>query len=826
MHRRLHLARNLRSLTFLLVTAGVLASVGILWWANSTGLPNSWRAAIEAAISREGAHVRIGSLRYVPLQGIVASEVRVYADPDLETEISRLERVALRFDNTKLARGDVRITRLEFRNAGLSMPVDPDDPEAGELHASDVNGTLLMPGDRRFEIRDARGTVAGIDVRLNARLVGFRADGPQAEEDPKSGRRREAIAHIVERVEEWEFDVQNPPRVDLFVEGDVNDRSSLRATVVLAARDVGKNQHLLSEVEATAVMQGDLLTVTSLRASDARGQLDGRLDFDMENRDGRFDITTSLDIPQLLKAWLDVPPPPEVVIGGSQQLGVQGEFALPQDEPAKVHATGRARCEALLFRGVRFDEVEFAFAFREGDVLVKDLHLRRPEGQATGKALIEWPIVRIALDSTLPGHIYLPFFRGQPLEMVINDFTDRQNASYHVTIEGGFDATDRFSWAYTGQGRVGNVAYKGVPVNSAECRFSVNHHELDFFQGTVDFNYRDYPLRQAYSGPANGVAKVGRIRYNGAEKWVEVENVTGTIWPAPLVRFFAPEVADGLEVYRFRRPPRLSGNGVVDVTPRGRTSLDVTFSSTGGADYRFLGETITAMGPKGKVALRGDRTIVRPLTFETFDGDVGAAFEQENHALEGEVHWSKVSLGALSSAYGFNVKGGGEITGRLDFSLTNGDIATLDGSGLLGLEKAELFSVPMFGPLSPLIGAVLNNRRSGFERARSAFLNFRIEDGVLRTRDFRTQTKSLSFAGDGEVDLRDLTFDMTMRMNARGLLGLITLPLRPFYGMFQFRGTGPIRNPEWENVMFTAPPEEAKEHLEPPPRARIVGGDP
>ena len=76
--------------------------------------------------------------------------------------------------------------------------------------------------------------------------------------------------------------------------------------------------------------------------------------------------------------------------------------------------------------------------------------------------------------------------------------------------------------------------------------------------------------------------------------------------------------------------------------------------------------------------------------------------------------------------------------------------------------------------------------------------------------------------GDGDVDLGRRSFEMTMRMNARGLLGLITLPLRPFYGMFQFRGSGPLADPTWENVMFTAPPEEQGEILKTPPKAKVV----
>jgi len=151
-------------------------------------------------------------------------------------------------------------------------------------------------------------------------------------------------------------------------------------------------------------------------------------------------------------------------------------------------------------------------------------------------------------------------------------------------------------------------------------------------------------------------------------------------------------------------------------------------------------------------------------------------------------------------------------------------VGTMSGQGLFALEKTELFAVPIFGPLSSLASGVLNDRNLGFERAKSAFCTFRIKDGILSSRDFRTTTPSLVFAGDGTVDLQERTFDMTMRMNARGLLGLITLPLRPFYGMFQFRGTGPLKNPKWENVMFTTPPEEQKDFLQATPKAKVVIG--
>jgi hypothetical protein len=308
----------------------------------------------------------------------------------------------------------------------------------------------------------------------------------------------------------------------------------------------------------------------------------------------------------------------------------------------------------------------------------------------------------------------------------------------------------------------------------------------------------------------------------GGEKVVEVENVAGTVWAAPLVRLFAPKVADSLEIYRFHEPPELKGSGVVDVTPRGRTALDVSFNSPQAADYVFLGENVTFLQPSGKVAIRGQRVTVGDLRLNAFDGPVAGRFDYDDGKLSGETSWTRLSIPALASTYGFQARGGGDVTGRLDFSLTAGRVETMTGEGLFALEKTELFSVPMFGPLSQVISGVLNDRRAGFERAKSAFCNFRIVDGVLHTHDFQTSTTSLTFVGEGQVDLSDRTLDMTMRMNARGLLGLLTLPLRPFYGMFQFRGTGPLKNPHWENVMFTSPPAEQKELLQAAPRARVV----
>lgn len=820
---RLHITRNLRSLAFLLIVSAIFGACGLLWWANHTGMPETWRALLEREVAKQGAYIKIGALTYIPLRGVVASDVHVFSDAERHHELSRLERIVLDFDKASLARGKINLTKLELKDARLSLPVDPKDPATEVLEINGINGSIFMPGNRRMEVRNASGTIEGIQVTLDAQMIGYRQDVHSPPNDQNEGERRALLAHVLDELKLWTFDAKHPPALHIHVEGDINERSSIIAKLTLRSRGVEKNGHLLDDVSADAEMVGDILTISSLRASDSSGLFDGRIDYNIAARDGRFDVSSSLEVPQLLKAWIGLPMVQEVEIHGKQILEAEGDFRLNEHNIPEIRTTGHARCDNVVLKGMPFQMIESSFSWRNNQLFLRDLSIARADGEAHGKVMIQWPHVRLALSTTLPVPVYKPFFTDQPLEIVMNDFSTRKGAALNVHLEGNFDASDHTSWEYKGGGNIQNYNYKGVPINHADCQFSLNHQELDFHDGTVVFNYEHYPLRNAFDGPKQGTAKIGRIRYNAPIKMVEVEGVTGEFWAAPMVRLFAAPIADSLDQYRFHRPPFLKGSGVVDVTPEGRTSLDVAFSSDHPADYVFLGENLTLDQPRAKVAIRGDRVSINDLTLKGFGGPVAARFDYLGKGkLEGEVSWTKLSLPDLTSTYGFQMKGGGNVTGRIRFSLTDGKVESMNGQGLLAMEGAELFSVPLFGPLSHLISGALNNDHAGFQQAKNAFFTFGIKNGVLSSDDFKTSTTSLNFTGDGSVNLKDRTLDMTMRMNARGLLGLITLPLRPFYGLFQFRGTGPLKETKWENVMFTSPPETQGQILLDPPKAKIV----
>ena len=825
---RFRLFQNLRTALMLLLAAGVIALGVALWWANKTGLPESWRAMIEGELEKQGLHVSIARLSYQPLRGVVAEEIRVFSDGSHQHQVSRMERVVLDIDKTRLARGEVKITRFELVDGRLDLPVDSENPDSEVLEATHVNAVISMPGGRILEIRDARGEVEGIDITLTARLLGYRPTlGNPDANDPGAKSRMELLRRCLVASREWNYDENEKPKVNVVIDGDLSDPATLHGRLRLTAPNVEKNGYVLNRISADAEWNGTLITMTSFKAFDKLGNLDARMDFDANSREGRFGATSTLDATQLMKSWFAVPEIKEMSFSGEQRLEGSGEFKLVDNGPPQVKITGMAACRELKLRGVPFDSIETAFAWNSGSLYLRDLTLNRSDGNARGKMLIEDRYVRFAIHTNLPLDVGRPFFVDQPFGMVLKDFGDNERTREETELEFAFDLDEPKSWICTGHARLDHGTYRGIPVVTARTDFTLNHHELDFRNGSAEFDYQAYSLQRAHDGAKSGPVKVKRVRYDAKSALVEINGLEGTIWPAPVLRMFAKDVADHLETYRFHQPPKLEANGVVDTKPKGRTDLRVSFSSSSPADYDFLGQTLVLESPSGELRVQNKNVTVNNLKLSAFGGPVKASLvsgpgRSGASELNGEFSWTKLSFNQIATKSGFEAKSGGEVTGRIEFKMAANAIETMNGAGLVGLENGELFSVPIFGPLSPLVSAILADKRAGFQKAGDAFCTFTIRDGVMRTNDFKTATPSMLFTGDARIDLPKLMIDMTMRMNARGLLGIITLPLRPFYGLFQFHGSGPLKTPVWENVMFTSPPEDQRDVLLNPPKATII----
>ena len=90
--------------------------------------------------------------------------------------------------------------------------------------------------------------------------------------------------------------------------------------------------------------------------------------------------------------------------------------------------------------------------------------------------------------------------------------------------------------------------------------------------------------------------------------------------------------------------------------------------------------------------------------------------------------------------------------------------AAMRGSGKIRVDNGDVFAIPVFGPLSRLISAIIPG--SGYSVAHNAAATFSVKDGVAHTDDFKVNGKLFGMLGHGDIHFLDDKLDFDVRINA------------------------------------------------------------
>ncbi len=438
------------------------------------------------------------------------------------------------------------------------------------------------------------------------------------------------------------------------------------------------------------------------------------------------------------------------------------------------------------------------------------ISLRHIQGHLEGELHLADRHVQYQLSSDLPASVWQPFFATQPLGRVLANFSERDHAEHAVTIRGTQNLDDIYDWTAQGTASIKNMNYRGVPVNHVSTELDLDHHRLRFLNNRIDFHYSDYELSQRFNGNSHGQVNADEVLYDCETGLLKLSAVKGAIYPAPLIRLFAPSLADRLEVYGFHQAPALVGDGIVDIRHNEKTDLRINIQQPVAMDWRFLGEMLTIEQLTGKIHVTSTQVNLQQLKFNCFSGDFQGDLEvnlSDQNPFVLKLDYQNTKLQDIGETYHFDQHSFGDLDGSLRLLGNASDASSLQGSGTCMMKHGQLFTVPIFGPLSTLLASLFDEQVAGIQSATDAKSDFMIHNGLLTFDDFQTHTSTLKFSGFGQIDLPNMSMDMTMKLNTRGLVGLLTLPLQPlFQGIFQFHGSGALRAPVWEHVMFTNNP--------------------
>ncbi len=822
------LGKTIIALLLGIILVGVIAG---LIYLNQIGFPGHYSERLCEELAKRGVHLKFESLQFSLKQGLIAQEVQFFKMPDDERPTLTAKKVILGIDQSLALRGELKLREALITDASTHF-IAAENLEVIQAH--DIHSKIYFGPGNLLRIRKTSGRIQGINIDLTADLIQPVDEGSDEDEGPSH--LESVLRPLLDELARWEFSEERPPEIQATIRGDLSKPEEFHTNFSLLAENLSRHDYHLDKLQLSGDLRSRLITVDRIFLKDRSGQAEGQADWSLENQEGRFQLSSSLQFQHFLQTCFDLEIAPRLKINSSPEILLEGTIEQKEDQRISVRMTGEARAGPFHFINTNYEKFSSAFSWQDGSLFLQDLKVIHKKGQIEGDFIAQGSDIRYHFRSSLPLEAFRPFLpeKGHDAK-TIADFNFTANSITNVNARGTLNRDNLKEWQAVGDIYFTNFSYRDLKAFYTLGDFNISPDKIEFRKVKVHIDDREEAVCLRFQSAASSELNVDAILYEPPIRKLVISNLRGTAWPSPIVRAFTkhdPNIANSIEDdYRFHEPPELTLNGSFDC--RGKGNIDynsymVSVRTTGQTDYTFLKRNLALTELSANLFYRQRELNIAALSFAGLGGqahgDINVSFQLGGGAplFRGLMKWKNLSFKTLSQIYQFKEEEKGTLTGNFDFTGISGDIRKLNGRGFCALQKGNIVSLPVFGPLSPIMARVLGDKRAGYERAKDASASFIVRNGVWQTDDFLALSSSLNLTGDGWIDLKTEKIDMTMRLNAQGLLGIITLPLSPFKGLFQFRGTGIFTQPDWQAAPFTQPRRGAKDPLFRKPGKAII----
>lgn len=806
----LHTFRLLKTAATLSVILILVSLFAGLIYLNQIGFPGQYGQWVRDQLAHRGIHLEFTSLRYSLEKGLVATEVAFFEEAHSEKPLLSAQEVVLDLDRTKALRGIFRLRSIEILNGEAELPVENSDHF---VKASTITGTVFLGTPGRLEVREANGIIQGIQVTLTAdlKLPDPDEDAPHEPESPNL-----ILSTTLHELTQWQWAPASPPTLSLSLRGDLTKQEKTATSFHFEAQNLTRNHYHIQKLKVDGDLKSNTVTFDQIFVQDASGAARAKADWHLTRGEGRFTLDSTLHFQEFLSSCFQITISDKLILQSSPTVRAAGRVKGLPDGQVSVQAQGEIETEKLQFLETSYHDLTSTFSWSDGDLFLRDLDVAHQGGRVTGDILAKGPLVTFELTSTVPVTAFRPFIRREShLEKLLKQFTFSPESKVALTTFGTLSRKDLRDWAASGQLQMKNFNYKGTAFHYASLQYQFVPGKMLFSKLRALLDDRSEPARTRFKGQASKEIHADRITYDQLTRFTSIDNLRGQVWPTPVIRAFAPKVAKHiLENYRFHETPTLAMQGrfAGKKEEQDQSVFSVAVRTSGQTDYPFLGQDLPLQDLSADLIVEGFQIDIKNLSFQTMSGSATGQVlvktpPQKKTAYRGSIKFDNLSFPELSQIYQLEEEEKGSLTGSIDFYGQEGDARNFNADGVLGISKGNLVSLPVLGPLSPLIAGVLGDKRMGYERAKEASATFAVRKGILQTKNFVAASRSIILTGEGWINLYTEKIDMIVRVNAKGLLGLLAAPLTPFKGIFQFRGTGNYSEPKWRSSPFTKPPK-------------------
>jgi hypothetical protein len=764
--------RVLFALLFLLAAAVLCAG----WYAYDKGFTKKWRGFVAEEFRKRGLEVELHRLKVHPLRGLIAEKVKVYDARDHLRTLAVIDEVRLVLNWANLSRGNAFIDALELNDATLSLPLEPANPGREKVRVRGLSGRLaLMPDLLVVNRFDAE--LEGVQVKLSGRLVNPQLFWERVGDSESPAKPAEIIEKIIAQLRTIDRGGRNPPSVEIRFSGDLAHPDTLLVEATGSAEEISFGPLQIEALTFDAVYRDGRVTLRQFDAQDRQGAVRIAGSYDLDAQGLELDVRSTLDLQPIAKVAGMFPQLQEVVFYEPPQFDLTLQVAFG-DSP-DLRLVGRIATGRFGLRSVVFERLSADIVFDGERWAARHLHLVHQTGELTGDVMHLPGDFRTRLRSTINPKALAPFLEGETSEWFKQfDFADSPSVSLEL------HGTEPDLEALSGNAalRLGRTSYRNVWAHSATATLRFAGREL-----IVD------PLRVVRS---EGIGEGGLV-FDFARDEVAVQRIRTTLHPHEVVWWVDQKMAPTLAPFRFgKHPPSLLIDGRVHTKGGDTTNLRVEIDAPRGMEYTFLRRDLRFSQIGGSLAFNSSRMKIEQLSGQLLGGRLRGTADISlkssdpfNHA---DLRIEDIDFARLTQLY-FNFSDSkGQLNARFGFSLLRDDPRTMRGRGELSVTEGQVFAIPFLGPLSSILNTIVPGM--GDDVARKGTASFLVEKGVIDTSDLVIEGSGFSMIGGGKLFFLDDEMNFDMRINAKGLPGVLLFPVSK---LFEYTATDELSKPNW-----------------------------
>ncbi|HEV3409646.1 MAG TPA: hypothetical protein VG095_05095, partial [Chthoniobacterales bacterium] len=661
------------------------------WYLANRGLGRQFRTTVVEELRKRGIDASVRRLTLDPFRGLVAQDLRIYDSRNRNMPLAVVSEVSLDINYAALLHRQPFLNAVDVRGASLSFPRLAGEPKASQAELREFHARVYFPPDQ-IQIQQAEGNFCGVRISATGQLLkrpDFKPGRPLSEADLRQ--RLELLQRIAEQLSGFNF-VGGAPTVQVNFSGDLSQMEHARVEATLRGQRMQRGAYEIKSFSAALDWTEQKLNLRQCEWSDAAGSFAGSASWSRESKAAEFQAESSVHLRQLADAFGFGHMLADVTFVAPPVLQISGTLSFAEAVP-RWSALGHVTLGGFTFKSIPFQGGSADFSADAQRIMLREVRLRHATGDVTAEFFDAPGDFRLNVESSMnPAAVRVLATGG--LRNFLNEWEWPKAPAVRVSLR-GTSSRDAKTWTGEGEIALSRTRFRGVWMNSATA-------DVEIAGGALTF-------RNLHVVRNEGVG-TGTFTYDDPKHEVRLENIRTTLWPNEAIYWIEPKLHKVVAPYKFRSPPRLIANGLVQFHGGRNTRLEIAAEVPSGMDYVFLGKNLPFDRVDGDILITDEHVQLIGLEGELLGGkvraDAGIHTAKDDERHKATITVEGVDFPRLTDLYFDYKTARGQLFGKYEFDGWGDDTRRMVGHGNLRVQNGDVFAIPVFGPLSGLLNAI------------------------------------------------------------------------------------------------------------------------